>query len=83
MQVEPNGSRFVWVNQAYAMNPSNIAMVFHGTHGEVEVTLVSGTKAVLNERDLTEEGRALLIPHRSVRPPESRTINPILSGSTS
>jgi len=83
MQAEPNGSRFVWVNHSYAINPSTIAMVFHGTHGEVEVTLVSGTKAVLNERDLTEEGRALLIPHRSVRSIESRTANPILSGSES
>jgi len=81
MQAEPNGNRLVWVNQAYGMNPANIAMVFHGTHGEVEVTLVSGTKAVLNERDLTEEGRALLIPHRSVRPTESPTANPILLGS--
>ena len=81
MSTESNGSHLVWVNHAYAMNPLNIAMVFHGSRGEVEVTLVSGTKAVLNERDLTEEGRALLIPSSSVRPVESRTTDPVFFGA--
>jgi hypothetical protein len=73
-------SPLVWVSHAYALNPANVAMVFHGAHGEVEVVLSSGAKAVFNERDLTEEGRALLIPSASVRPIESRNADPVLLG---
>ena len=68
MSADSNRSPLVWVTHVYAMNPANITMLFHGVHGEVEVTLVSGTKAVLNERDLTDEGRSLLLPSGSVRP---------------
>jgi hypothetical protein len=80
MSTDSSCSPLVRVSHAYALNPANIAMVFHGAHGEVEVTLTSGAKAVFNERDLTEEGRALLIPSASMRPIESRNADPVLSG---
>jgi hypothetical protein len=80
MAAESKSSPLVWVSHVYAMNPANIAMVFHGVHGELEVTLVSGTKAVLNERDLTDEGRFLLIPSGSApHVANSRNANQVLA----
>ena len=81
MSTDSNRSPIVWVSHVYGVNPANIAMVFHGVHGEVEVTLVSGTKAVLYERDLTEEGRSLLLPSGSVRPhvPDARKADHVVS----
>ena len=66
MLTESGCSPLVWVTRVYAINPATVMMVFHGIHGELEVTLASGTKAVLNERDLTEDGRSLFIPPREV-----------------
>jgi hypothetical protein len=53
--------RLVWVTPAVAVNPANILLVFHGRGGQIDVHFVGQTRQ-LTEADLTEAGRALLLP---------------------
>lgn len=53
--------RLVWVTPAVAVNPMNILLVFHGRGGQIDVHFVGHTRQ-LAESDLTEAGRALLLP---------------------
>jgi hypothetical protein len=56
-------SPLIWITRAYAVNPASIALVFHGNGGEVQITLAGrGDSHTLHERDLTTDGRALLLP---------------------
>ena len=51
----------VWVTPAVAINPANVLVVFHGRGGQIDVHFVGHTRQLL-ESDLTEAGRALLLP---------------------
>ena len=55
-------SPLVWISATQAINPANVALVFHGRGGEVQITFVDKQMHLLNECDLTAEGRALLLP---------------------
>jgi hypothetical protein len=52
----------VWISQRQAVNPAAILWIFRGTHGELEITFSAGKQVFLNERELSSEGRALLLP---------------------
>jgi hypothetical protein len=54
----------VWVTRTLAVNPSNVIAVFHGRHGHIELYL-PGDHRQIAESELTDAGRALLVP-----PPE-------------
>jgi hypothetical protein len=56
--------QLVWVTPSLALNPAQILEVFHGRGGQVEVHFV-GRTCQLQEADLTDEGRALLLPPRT------------------
>jgi hypothetical protein len=58
--------RLVWITKSYAINPASIVMVFHGNGGEVQITLTGHEKHSTHENDLTDEGRALLLPPGAV-----------------
>ena len=51
----------VWVTRIFAVNPANILAVFHGKGGNIEVYF-SGSHHHFSAADLTEAGRALLLP---------------------
>lgn len=61
MDRAPAERHLVWVTRTYALNPATIQTVFHGHHGEIEVH-VAGSTFRFAESDLTDEGRALLLP---------------------
>ena len=52
----------LWLSERQAINPANIVWLFRGTHGELEITFAGGKQIVFNERDLTDDARALLLP---------------------
>jgi hypothetical protein len=59
----------VWISERQAVNPASIVWIFRGTHGELEITFSAGKHLLLNERDLSASGRALLLPpDEAVRP---------------
>ena len=77
-------ARLVWITRVYAVNPDNIAVVFHGHGGHVEITFLGGLMKTLREEDLTEEGRALLVPpagHAASHPGSHPVIPPPPVGS--
>ena len=63
--------RLVWVARNYAINPAHIVLVFHGNDGHVEVSLVNGQSKSIADRELSDDGRALLLPPESERPPDA------------
>jgi hypothetical protein len=71
MTHESPGVRLVWITKAYAVNPAHIVLVFHGNHGEVQITFVGNQVHSLYEHDLTVEGRALLLPQTGASPGEA------------
>jgi hypothetical protein len=56
----PNQS-LVWITQRQAVNPANILWLFRGAHGEIEIMFGGGKLVALNERELSADGRALLL----------------------
>lgn len=60
----PNLSNLVWLSERQAINPATIALVFRGTHGEIEITFSAGEKLTLHENNLSAAGKALLLPTR-------------------
>jgi hypothetical protein len=62
----------LWLSDRQAINPANIVWLFRGTHGELEITFTGGKQIAFNERDLTDDARALLLPEsermRSIGP---------------
>jgi len=62
MTVDPLRGALVRITKRNAVNPANVVAVFHGTGGQLEITLVAGQPIHTSERELTPEGRALLIP---------------------
>jgi hypothetical protein len=52
----------IWISERQAVNPASILWIFRGMHGELELTFVGGKQLTLHERDLSDEGRALLLP---------------------
>ena len=54
----------VWVTRTLAVNPANVIAVFHGNRGHIEVYLPGDHRQII-ESELTDDGRALLVP-----PPE-------------
>jgi hypothetical protein len=62
MTLDPLRGALVWITKRNAVNPANVVAVFHGTAGQLEITLVAGQPIHTSERELTAEGRALLIP---------------------
>ena len=58
-----NLSNLVWLSERQAINPASIALVFRGTHGEIEITFTAGGKLALHENSLTAAGKALLFPN--------------------
>jgi hypothetical protein len=59
----------LWISERQAINPANILWMFRGTHGELEITFSGGKQLTLNERDLSDAGRLLLLPsEEAVRP---------------
>jgi hypothetical protein len=65
MEFTVQQQQLVWVTPSLALNPAHIFEVFHGRGGQVEVYFHGHTRQ-LQESDLTEEGRALLLPPESV-----------------
>ena len=61
MSIPIQNGHLVWVTRSLAVNPAHILEVFHGRGGEIEVYL-SGRVRHLQESDLTDDGRALLLP---------------------
>jgi hypothetical protein len=59
---EPTATPLVWISDRQAVNPTSILWLFRGTHGELEITFVGGKQIALQDRDLSSEGRALLLP---------------------
>ena len=59
---EAISSPLTWISDRQAVNPSSILWLFRGMHGELEITFVGGKQLALQERDLSPEGRALLLP---------------------
>jgi hypothetical protein len=55
-------SSLVWITARQAVNPANIAWVFHGIHGEIEISFVGGHAMQTADPHLSPEGRALLLP---------------------
>jgi hypothetical protein len=54
-------SQLVWVTPSVAINPAAVFEVFHGKGGHIEVHFPGRTRQLL-ESDLTDAGRALLLP---------------------
>ena len=52
----------VWIARNYAINPAHVVLVFHGNDGHVEVSFANGDSKSIAERELSDEGRALLLP---------------------
>ncbi len=69
MEQRPSQQPLVWLTRSFAINPAAIVAVFHGNAGQVELYLM-GHSRHFKESDLTEEGRALLVPppHRAPAP---------------
>lgn len=61
MTDQPLQTPLVWVTRIFAVNPANILAVFHGKGGNIEVYL-NGSRHHFSAADLTEAGRALLVP---------------------
>jgi hypothetical protein len=61
MKEAPHDARLVWVTRSVAINPANVLEVFHGNAGQIEVYF-TGRTCHFSERELTDEGRALLLP---------------------
>lgn len=59
---EPGTSILVWISERQAVNPATIVWIFRGMHGEIEITFAGGKQLALYEKDLSPEGRALLLP---------------------
>ena len=59
---ESTTTTLVWISDRQAVNPVSILWIFRGMHGELELTFVGGKQLALHERDLSQEGRALLLP---------------------
>ena len=59
---EQTSALLIWISERQAINPSNILWIFRGTHGELEITFAGGKQLVLNEQDLSDDARALLLP---------------------
>lgn len=62
MTLDPLRGPLVWITKRNAVNPANVVAVFHGSGGQLEITLVAGQAIHTSERELTAEGRALLVP---------------------
>ena len=61
----------VWVTRTCALNPAHILEVFHGKGGHIEVYLFGRTRQ-LAEHELTDAGRALLVPHGFAAEPDEQ-----------
>jgi hypothetical protein len=62
MREERESSPLTWITKRHAVNPANIVTVFHGSGGEIQITLVGGDALQTSEGDLTPSGVALLLP---------------------
>jgi hypothetical protein len=59
---ESSTNLLIWISERQAVNPASILWIFRGMHGEFELTFVGGKQLTLHERDLSPDGRALLLP---------------------
>lgn len=59
---ESSANLLTWISERQAVNPASILWIFRGMHGELELTFVGGKQLTLHERDLSADGRALLLP---------------------
>jgi hypothetical protein len=62
MSAESTDAPIVWITLRYGVNPCNVVSVFHGSGGQIDVTLVRGEAIHTTDRELTAEGKALLLP---------------------
>ena len=61
MSTFPRPDQLIWVTRTCAINPAQILEVFRGKGGHLEVYFV-GRTLQLSEPELTDAGRALLLP---------------------
>ena len=57
-----NAPTLVWISKRYAVNLANVATVFRGTHGEIQISFIGGPPLHCAEKDLSPEAAAILLP---------------------
>lgn len=75
---ESSSHLLIWISERQAVNPASILWIFRGMHGEFELTFVGGKQLTLHERDLSDEGRALLLPSNEQSRRDEGTYQPAL-----
>ena len=76
MREEATLAPIVWITLRYGVNSCNVVSVFHGSGGQIDITLVRGEAIHTTDRELTAEGRRCCCPQirtlsHTHRPPEA------------